>query len=36
MPLGTNAPKLCPADPVSVTSIVSSGRPSPPHAFVSS
>ncbi len=36
MPAGTNAPKLCPAEPVSVMSIVLSGRPAPPHRFVTS
>ena len=36
MPAGTNAPKLCPADPVSVMSIVLSGSPAPPQRFVTS
>jgi hypothetical protein len=36
MPCGTNAPKLCPAEPLKVMSIVSSGSPAPFHAFVTS
>jgi len=31
MPRGTNAPKLCPAEPRRLTVMVLSGRPSPPH-----
>ena len=34
MPLGKNAPKLCPAEPSMVMSMVSSGKPSGPHALV--
>src|SRR5665647_3270328 len=34
MPFGRNAPKLCPAVPVSVMSIVSSGSPAPLVALV--
>ena len=30
MPRGRNAPKLCPAEPVNVIRIVSSGSPAPP------
>lgn len=36
IPLGTNAPKLCPADPVKVMSIVPSGNPAPFHTLVTS
>ena len=36
IPLGVNAPKLWPADPVNVSRMVSSGSPSPPCRFVSS
>ena len=36
MPAGRNAPRLWPAEPVSVMSIVSSGRPAPPHRLVTS
>ena len=36
MPRGTNAPKLCPADPVKCTWIVSSGSPSLPYLRVTS
>ena len=33
MPLARKAPKLCPADPVRLILIVSSGRPSSPNAL---
>ena len=36
MPRGTNAPKLCPAEPKQPTRMVSSGSPSPPHIRVTS
>ena len=36
IPRGTNAPKLCPAEPWNVTSIVPSGSPTPPPWRVSS
>ena len=36
MPRGTNAPKLLPAEPENVTSIVPSGSPAPPWALVTS
>ena len=36
MPRGTNAPKLCPAEPVQSMRIVSSGSPSPPYRRVTS
>src|SRR5256714_2646650 len=36
MPRGMNAPKLCPADPVNVIVIVSSGSPAAPYRLVTS
>ena len=36
MPRGTNAPNDWPAEPVSVRSMVSSGRPAPPYLLVTS
>ena len=36
MPRGRNAPKLCPADPVNSTWMVSSGSPSLPYLRVTS
>ena len=36
MPRGTNAPKLWPAEPRRWMRIVLSGRPAPPHRFVTS
>ena len=36
MPAGTNAPNDCPAEPVKLISIVSSGRPAFWYRFVTS
>ena len=36
IPFGTNAPKLCPADPVNRMLIVPSGRPAPFQTLVTS